>query len=526
MATKPAPRNLLDRAIGWFAPAAGLARWQARTQIAALDGSWKGGRRDRRPTRNWRPLGGSPDADVLLDLPDLRNRARDLARNAPVATGAIATTTNGVVGDGLRLQASIDGEALGITPEQADTYEREQEREWEAFCRRCDFTGVQCFDELQVLAFRSIKESGDVIVVRRYRKDPGDVYGTKLQIIEADRLSNPDRAADTDRISGGVEVNADGVPIAYHISNKHPGGLRVGAMTWERIPARSDDGLRTVLHLFERTRPELSRGVPYLAPVIEHFKQISDYSDAEVTAAVVSAMFTMVIETPDTGEMGPPIGENDGASGLADNETKLGNGAVLGLAPGEKATSVNPMRPNSNFDPFMQSFLKQVGVALQLPLELLMKHFEASYSASRAALEMAWSYFNQQRSWFAYRLNQEVYGWAMDEAVASGRLARPGWFADPMVREAYLMAEWIGPRRWSLNPQQEAGADEIDIRLGVKTREQVCIERTGGDIEKKLDQLAKEHERMVDGGLIAVAPDPAAAQQPTPDKQDAEDAAA
>ena len=192
-----------------------------------------------------------------------------------------------------------------------------------------------------------------------------------------------------------------------------------------------------------------------------------------------------------------------------------GNGAVLGLAPGEKATSVNPMRPNSNFDPFMQSFLKQVGVALQLPLELLMKHFEASYSASRAALEMAWSYFNQQRSWFAYRLNQEVYGWAMDEAVASGRLARPGWFADPMVREAYLMAEWIGPRRWSLNPQQEAGADEIDIRLGVKTREQVCIERTGGDIEKKLDQLAKEHERMVDGGLSVVAPEPAAAQQPT-----------
>lgn len=525
MAPQPAPRNLLDKVVGWFAPEAGLQRWQARTRLAALDGAWKGGRKDRRPTRNWRPGGGSPDADVLLDLPDLRNRARDLARNAPVATGAIATTTNGVVGDGLRLQASIDGEALGITPEQADVYEREQEREWEAFMRRCDFTGVQCFDELQVLAFRAIKESGDVIVVRRYRKDPGDVYGTKLQVIEADRLSNPDRAADTDTITGGVETTKDGVPVAYHISSKHPGGLRVGAMTWERIPARTDEGLRTVLHLFERTRPELSRGVPYLAPVIEHFKQISDYSDAEVTAAVVSAMFTLAIETPfDDGEM-PPIGET-GDANLEANEVKLGSGAVMSLAPGQKAVGINPSRPNANFDPFMKAFLQQVGVALQLPLELLLKHFEASYSASRAALEMAWAYFNQQRSWFAYRLNQEVYGWAMDEAVASGRLARPGWFADPMVREAYLAAEWIGPRRWSLNPQQEAGADEIDIRLGVKTREQVCIERTGGDIEKKLDQLAKEHERMVDGGLIAVAPDPAAAQQPTPDKQDAEDAAA
>lgn len=508
----PPPRNLLDRVVGWVSPKAGLDRWQARTRLAALDGSWKGGRKDRRPTRNWRPQGGSADADTLLDLPDLRNRTRDLARNAPVAAGAIATTTNGVIGDGLRLQASIDGDALGITADQADQMEREQEREWEAFCRRCDFTGVQCFDEIQVLAFRSIKESGDVVIVRRFRKDPGDLYGTKLQVIEADRLSNPERAADDDKTSGGVETNPDGVPVAYHISNRHPGSLRIADMKWERIPARSDEGLRVVLHLFERTRPELTRGIPYLAPVIEHFKQISDYSDAEVTAAVVSAMFTLAIETPTDDDV---VGET-GDANLNENEVKLGNGAVISLAPGEKATPVNPSRPNANFDPFIKAFMQQVGVALQLPLELLLKHFEASYSASRAALEMAWAYFNQQRSWFAWRFNQEVYGWAMDEAVAAGRLARPGWFSNPMIREAYLGAEWIGPRRWSLNPQQEAGADEIDIRLGVKTREQVCIERTGGDIEKKLDQLAKEQARMVGGGLAA---DPNATQstaQPAP----------
>ena len=509
----PPPRNLLDRVVGWVSPKAGLDRWQARTRLAALDGSWKGGRKDRRPPRNWRPHGGSADADTLLDLPDLRSRARDLARNAPVAAGAIATTTNGVIGDGLRLQASIDGVALGLTPEQADAMEREQEREWEAFCRRCDFTGVQCFDEIQVLAFRSIKESGDVVILRRFRKDPGDLYGTKLQVIEADRLCNPDYGADSDTMAGGVEINADGVPVKYHIARKHPGGLRVSGNSWEAVPARSADGLRIVLHLFERTRPELSRGIPYLAPVIEHFKQISDYSDAEVTAAVVSAMFTLAIETPNDEDGNPLVGEAEDAN-LEANETKLGNGAIISLAPGEKATPVNPARPNANFDPFIKAFMQQVGVALQLPLELLLKHFEASYSASRAALEMAWAYFNQQRSWFAWRFNQEVYGWAMDEAVAAGRLARPGWFANPMIREAYLGAEWIGPRRWSLNPQQEAGADEIDIRLGVKTREQICIERTGGDIEKKLDQLAKEQARMVDGGLAASPNAAAPASQP------------
>lgn len=217
------------------------------------------------------------------------------------------------------------------------------------------------------------------------------------------------------------------------------------------------------------------------------------------------------------GEDGNPVVGEVGDANLEPNETKLGNGAIISLAPGEKATPVNPARPNANFDPFVKAFMQQVGVALQLPLELLLKHFEASYSASRAALEMAWSYFNQQRSWFAWRFNQEVYGWAMDEAVAAGRLARPGWFSNPMIREAYLGAEWIGPRRWSLNPQQEAGADEIDIRLGVKTREQICIERTGGDVEKKLDQLGREQARMVSGGLAA---DPNAVRPATPPNDD------
>ena len=45
-------------------------------------------------------------------------------------------------------------------------------------------------------------------------------------MIEADRLSNPFRAADTERLAGGVETDADGVPQFYHVADKHPGNLR------------------------------------------------------------------------------------------------------------------------------------------------------------------------------------------------------------------------------------------------------------------------------------------------------------
>lgn len=464
------------------------------------DGGYRGGRKDRRPLRNWRPKGGDANADTLLDLPDLRARSRDLERVAPLAAGAIATTTTNVVGDGLQLQAAIDKDVLRLTPEQANRFEREQEREWWHFCKRADFTRVQSFDELQELAYRSRKQSGDVLAVRRFRKDRGDVYGTKVQLIEADRLCNPNHAADNDTIAGGVEVDGDGVHVAYHVAKKHPGSLRLAGNSWERIAARDKDGRPLAIHLFERLRPELTRGVPYLAAVIEHLKQISDYSDAEVTAAVTSGFITMVIETPNDDDGNPPVGER-GDTSLADNEVKLGAGAALSLAPGEKANLLNPSRPNANFGPFMEAFLRQVGVALELPYELLVKHFTASYSASRAALEMAWQSFRKERSRFAWRFCQEVYGWMMDEAVASGRLHRPGYFADPVIREAWLGADWIGPSRASLNPKMEAEADEIDLRSGVKTREQICIERTGGEIEKKTEQLAREEQERRAAGL-------------------------
>lgn len=495
--------NLLDRAIMALDPERGLKRMHARTVMAAA-GGYNGGRKDRRPTKLWRPLGNSADADVLPDLADLRGRTRDLERNAPLAAGAIATTVTNVAADGLELQAAVDNEALGISPERADEMEREQEREWQVFCKTADFTRVQHLDEMAPMALRAVLQSGDAFAVRKYRKDPGDVYGTKVMLLEADRVSNPDCGADTDTLSAGVEFNGDGVPLAYHVSDRHPGSLRTAQLKWTKVPARSDRGLRTVIHLYDRVRPELSRGLPYLAPVIEHLKQLADYSDAEITAAVVSAMYTGFItsEAPDPdGGGNVVVGQTDTA--LQNDEIKLGAGALHTLNPGEKFEFANPTRPNANFDPFFQAFCRQIGVALELPFELLIKHFTASYSASRAALEMAWQFFRKKRNWLARNFYAEIYGWMMDEAVASGRLDRPGYFEDPVIRAAYLGAEWIGPQRASLNPKQESDADTQDVEQGFKTIEQVCAERTGGEFEKKNAQRAKETRLRKEGGLDA-----------------------
>ena len=111
----------------------------------------------------------------------------------------------------------------------------------------------------------------------------------------------------------------------------------------------------------------------------------------------------------------------------------------------------------------------------------------------------------------------------MEEAIASGRLDRPGFFEDPIIREAWLGAEWIGPSRASLNPYQEAQADALDITTGVKTREQVCMERTGGEVEKKISQLGKEKMLREAAGLGGPDPDGGTAVAANKDERDVDD---
>ena len=57
---------------------------------------------------------GSADNVTLPDLPELRQRSRDLLRNAPLACGAVNTVFSNVVGTGLKVQSHLDRDVLKI----------------------------------------------------------------------------------------------------------------------------------------------------------------------------------------------------------------------------------------------------------------------------------------------------------------------------------------------------------------------------------------------------------------------------
>jgi lambda family phage portal protein len=268
-----------------------------------------------------------------------------------------------------------------------------------------------------------------------------------------------------------------------------------------------------VLHLMESERPGQRRGVPVFAPVMEAIKQLGRYKHAELMAAVVSGMFTAAITTPSpTTPLGPSIPTEKQVDTHDANDVQLGNGSVIGLAPGEKIEIIDPSRPNSNFDGFVKAVCRQIGPALGIPYELLVLQFEASYSASRGALLEAWKRFNVGRQWLVTDLCQPVYETWLGEAVARGIIQAPGFFADPVIRAAWCGAQWHGPTQGQLNPLDEVNAAEKRVANGFSTRTQETRELTGGDFWANDSLRAREEEARRKDGL---AVDPTQAQPTT-----------
>jgi lambda family phage portal protein len=287
--------NLVDRAIRFFDPARANQRATARLSAAAA-GGYVGASTARRQTLSWTAQKGDADAVILYDLPTLRERSRDLLRNAPLATGAVNTVVTNVVGTGLKVKSQIDRDVLKLTEEAADAWEAQTEREWRLFfdSPECDLARTLRGADQQELVLRQVMENGDVFVLMPTLARPGSPYGLKLQLVEGDRVCNRDGSKDSPTLAGGVERDRNGAPVAYHILNQHPGSsfFRTGERTWTVVPAFGKTGRRNVIHLFKMLRPGQSRGVPYLAPVIEPLKQLDRYTEAEIMAAVVSGMFT------------------------------------------------------------------------------------------------------------------------------------------------------------------------------------------------------------------------------------------
>ena len=481
--------------------------------------SQAGASHSKRSLKGFNASSGSPAEDIDANNYTLRQRSRMLYMGAPIATAALKRQRTNVVGSGLRLKATIDRETLGMTQEQAEAWQRHTQAEFALWAQRkqaCDATGVNNFYGMQQLVMLSWPMSGDVFaLIKRAEPTPLMPYSLRLHILEADRIRTPIDAASKSNyyadstvsaklengnsIHDGVEVDKHGAVVAYHVANSYPYQYNAEPTKFVRIPAFGEKtGLPNILHIMDTERPEQYRGVPYLAQVIEPLLQMRRYTEAEITAAIVQSFFTAFIKS-EAGNSDMPFNEVGGTSEEVSrdpNEYELGPGTMNIMEPGEDVVFGSPTHPNTGFDVFMRSLCEQVGAALEMPADLVLMAFNASYSASRAALLEAWKGFRMRREWLTDDFCRPVYEIWLTEAVARGRISAPGFLTDPLIRQAYLGSEWIGPSQGQLDPTKEVQAAVMAIENGLTTREAEAVKLNGSQFSANADKLAVENELL------------------------------
>lgn len=478
----------------------------------------------------WQPTLWSTDNEINIYRDRMVARARDLARNDGWAAGAVTRILDNAVGaiyrpifkpDYQTLQTLTGNKAFDAV--WADEYARYMGAQWRTWAndegRWCDFERKKTVSQLFRLALRHKLIDGDNLIVMQYAPDRLGYgraqFATAIQLIDPDRLSNPQQVYDMAHIRGGVELDDDGAPVAYHIRKAHQGDWWSGekTMTWERVPRETPWGRPIVIHDFDSDRAAQHRGLSMFAPVIQRLKMLIKYDESEVEAAILNAVFGAFIESPydqqmveeamgDSGQLGPY--QDERIDFHADRRLSLQGGVGLKmLFPGEKIGMVNAARPSSNFAAFESAVLRNITAATGLSTQQVTQDWsDVNYSSARAAMLEAWKTLTRRRHDFATGTAQPVATCFVEEVHSLGGVPLPAGAPDFLeARTAYSRAKWMGPGRGWVDPVAEKKGAILGLDAGMSTLEKEVGDSEGDDWEEVIDQRAIEQARFKERGL-------------------------
>ena len=479
---------------------------------------------------SWTPYLGSVDGELNIYRDTIVARVRDLVRNDGWASGVVTRTLDNAIGANFRPIFKPDYQALAahtglkafdhVWADEFSAALGASYRTWaQDIGKYCDAQRSMSMAQMWFLAFRHKLVDGDALGKLCWipgRVGPGRArYATALQLIDPDRLSNPQMRFDSQQLRGGVEIDDYGAAAFYHIRRAHQGDYFSAAesMSWERIPRETEWGRPIIVHDFEHDRAGQHRGgAGIFTPVLHRLKMLVKYDVAELDAAVINAIFAAYIESPYDHAMveGALAGEDDVGAYQTDRQAyhteaqlKLNGARMPILYPGEKINTVTATRPNPNFRDFEAAVLRNVASAAGLSAQQVSNDWsDVNYSSARGALIEAWKTLARRRSFFATSFGQPIVAAFAEESMEVDNLPLPAG-APPFheFRAAYSRAKWMGPGRGVIDPVKERQGSVLGMDAGLSTLEDEAAELGGNDWRETLDQRAIEIKRFKEHGL-------------------------
>lgn len=483
--------NVVDRTIELFSPQKAVERKAART-INEQFSQYKGAQSNRLNS-SWSVSSGSADYDLLPDLPVLRERSRELLRNDPHAASLVNTMVDNIVGTGIRPQAQIDAEALGLSEEEAAKLAKACEKAFSKWMQYADVGRRMNFYDIQSQAMRSIIVNGESLILPVRVERKFSPYDLAIEVIEPDRIEAP---GEMDQVNGrfkrlsGIELGKNGYPHAVWVKVSHPGdGIfeRSSDNRYRKILFTNADGDLQVLHLMNQNRPGQTRGEPMMASAMQAFKDLSSYTEAVITKERVAACHTLFISKQDA--YSSALNRSDEILNKQRIE-EISPGQINYLQPGEEVSFGNPPANNSaTYDAFVTRNLRTIGASLGLPYELISKDFsQTNYSSARAALLESRRVFGKWQQYLINHLCSPIYEMVIEEAWLRGEIPIKDFDSN---RYELTRSRWIPPSYGWIDPLKEIKAAQLAIETGLSS---LSIEAAaqGRDWESIVEQRARE----------------------------------
>ena len=438
----------------------------------------------------------------------LRARSRQLERDDDYAKRYMHLMHVNVVGaEGILMQNKA---TLRTDPRRFDNRVNDIiEQAWQRWGtnRTASLEGDAMWADMQGMFVRTLARDGEVFV--RYIDAPVNDYGLALQFLEADHFDE-DR---NETLRGGnvivmsVELDATGKPVAYWLTQSHPGDTRATARTrFRRLPAE------IILHAYIKDRPGQVRGVPWMHAAMVRMHHLARYERAELVAANVAASKMGFFKTP-TGE--EYVGDDTDADGNKITEAEPGTFEELPI--GQDFVPWDPTHPAGNYEPFTKQQLRGVASGLGVSYSSLTGDLtDVNYSSIRAGTLEQRDMYKVFQQFTIRHFCQPVFRRWVRNSIMTGalpfnltdmeRLARPDW----MVRGW----EWVDPLK-----DTTASIQAVQQGLSTRTRE---LSKQGRDYEETLKELQREQALASEYGVTfgGTATKPASDSQNEKDEDD------
>lgn len=517
--------NTIDNLVGVFSPKSALERKYFRARLEQVKKTKSraetyAAAKTNRLTGNWVPVNSDVNSVIRNSSADVRARVRQLVRDFPYFANACNRLVDYSVGSGIIFQSKIQDKSGNLDKKLI----QQVEDSFSFWMDEADVAKKLHYYEIMQLAKRQDIESGEYIIIKRWRPKEGRYLPYVLQVYESDWLTSQydtcfgdamtiNRPGERYNIDQGVKYDRlTGEVISYMFTDPDSWGQSV------EIQARD------VIHGFQMLRPGQRRGISSFASGVLLANDLSDYMDAEVDAAKLAAKYLAFVtsDAPDGRQLNLTNETND--EGDVQKIDEMENAIIEYLRPNEKIEIATNPRPGAAVTPFTRLVVTMLSVTTGVPYELLSGDYQGmNYSTGKMSRNDFSYYLKPISDRHIRNFCQPTFRGFLKSAQYFNKVQLPNYFTDPYP---YYRAEWQPPGMMSNDPLRE-GKAAIDLVANHLNSPQEYIRARGRDPEavlmefKQWEDWKKEYDiKDPEKTSTAMQNNPAAvAKEPTNGKK-------